>query len=490
MAGRMHKSRCHQHRNHLYHSILSCLLILLLMLWGPCPARAETVVLTTAEQAYLNSHPVITYCADPDWEPFEVITADGQHVGIAADLLRLAAERAGVRLQLVVTRSWDETLAASKSGRCTLLSFLNQSPAREQWLTFTDPLFIDSNVFITREEHPFITDPHALSGESIVLPYGTSIEERMRSDYPNIGMITVNDEKTAIEMVDARQAAMTMRSLIIAAYTIRAQGYFNLKIAGQVPNYENRLRIGVAKDQTILRDILNKGIASITPVEREAIINRFVSINIEPGIDSAMVIRIVAIAGGLLLLVLFYALHHRALAIRLRQAARTDALTGLANRTHLNELFPSEIARAHSTGKPLSVILLDIDHFKAVNDQFGHLAGDQVIIGVATLIRQSLRASDLAVRWGGEELLLLCRDTPPHAALSLAERVRRAVEQHPFGAPPHVTVSLGVASLWPNEQEDSLLQRADDALYHSKRSGRNRVSIDNGDHAGSASNSL
>ena len=148
---------------------LSALLLALLSFWLPAwPVAAASVELTAEERAYIAAHGRITYCVDPDWEPFEVITADGRHEGIAADLIRMAAARAGLTLELVITKDWDESIAASKAGRCTLLSFLNQTPKRNEWLLFTEPLFIDSNVFITREGHPFIVDPASLSGESIV----------------------------------------------------------------------------------------------------------------------------------------------------------------------------------------------------------------------------------------------------------------------------------------------------------------------------------
>lgn len=243
------------------------LLLVLLVLLACSLFSMVGVAQTPAPAALVPGE--VTYCVDPDWPPFEQIDAHGQHVGIAADLLKLVAQRSGLNLQLLPTKDWDESLAASQAGRCELLSFLNQSPKRDAWLLFTDPVLVDENVLITREEHAFVSDLAALSDETMVLPKGTSIEERLRRDFPNLKIVLVDSEAQAFKQVSERAADMTMRSLIVAADTIKSQGWFNLKIAGQVPNYGNRLRIGVIKSQAAVRDRLNQGVASITPQERK-----------------------------------------------------------------------------------------------------------------------------------------------------------------------------------------------------------------------------
>jgi signal transduction histidine kinase len=280
----------------------------LFFLWAAvsflAPSRAFALEFTGQESRYIREHGPVTMCVDPDWAPFESINEKGEHEGIAADLVRLVAERTGLRFELVPTASWDESLAASQDGRCKILSFLNRTPQREKWLIFTTPLFSDVNVFITREEHPFISDPGKLAGESIVFPSGTSMEELIRRDYPNLAVLTTATENEAVSMVSAKEADMTMRSLIVAAYTIKKEGLFNLKIAGQLPYYSNNLCIGIADDDQVLRGILNKGIATITKAERAAIENRHVSINVQAVPDYGFLLKVLgavlalAVLGG------------------------------------------------------------------------------------------------------------------------------------------------------------------------------------------------
>lgn len=263
---------------------------------GANGATVPAITFTPAEQAYIAQAGPIPMCVDPDWAPFERINAQGRHEGIAADLVQLVAQRVGLRLELLPAQDWDESLAASQGKRCLVMSFLNQSPARDAWLAFTAPIFSDPNVIITREEHGFITDPAGLKGERVALPRGTMVEERVRGDFPNLGVVLTASEPEAMRLVSERRADLTIRSLIVAAHAIKTEGLFNLKISGQIPAYTNQLRMGVHKDEPVLRAILDKGIQTITPQERQAIANQHVAIRVhQDGIDWPRVYALLAL---------------------------------------------------------------------------------------------------------------------------------------------------------------------------------------------------
>ncbi len=256
-------------------------------------AAGYDLELSPKEEDFLRFLGPVTVCVDPDWEPFERITPDGEYVGIAADLLRLVGERAGVTFLLTPTRDWDESVALSRAGGCDILAFLNATPQREEWLIFTDPYFVDANVIVTRAEHDFISNLAAISNETLALPTGTSIEERVRRDYPNVRLVLVDSEAEAFRLVENQKADMTLRSLTMAAHTIKKEGWFNLKIAGEIPAYANHMRIGVTKDKPVLRDILNKAVATLTPQEINEIVNRHVSISITSRIDYGLLFKTV-----------------------------------------------------------------------------------------------------------------------------------------------------------------------------------------------------
>ncbi|MFN0205996.1 MAG: GGDEF domain-containing protein [Planctomycetota bacterium] len=159
-----------------------------------------------------------------------------------------------------------------------------------------------------------------------------------------------------------------------------------------------------------------------------------------------------------------------------RRASRIDALTGLHNRIEFDEMLSREVARAKRHGHPLSLALIDLDHFKQVNDTHGHAVGDDVLCQVANELKQLLRSSDTVFRHGGEEFAILLPDTTEDSGLVVVERMRDHFARHEFkGKVATVTFSCGVAAWDGEETTDSLLARADVALYHAKTRGRNRV---------------
>lgn len=155
--------------------------------------------------------------------------------------------------------------------------------------------------------------------------------------------------------------------------------------------------------------------------------------------------------------------------------AYTDFLTGLRNRRYLELILERELFRLQRYGRPLSLILLDLDGFKAVNDTHGHEGGDRVLQALAQCLEAHIRRSDRAVRLGGEEFALLLPETPLPQALRLAERLRRAVEAMAVPPVARITASFGVAEARPTDTPLTLLRRADEAMYRAKRKGKNRV---------------
>jgi diguanylate cyclase (GGDEF)-like protein len=165
---------------------------------------------------------------------------------------------------------------------------------------------------------------------------------------------------------------------------------------------------------------------------------------------------------------------------RIEELLREDSLTGLANRRRLDEVLELEAAHARRYGTPLSAIMLDLDHFKQVNDEFGHPAGDAVLKAAAAVFAEGVRATDLAGRWGGEEFLIVLPHVRKSDAAVLAERLRGGLERAELpaiGRP--MTASFGVAE-WRHggDSEAELVARADAAMYVAKRRGRNRVATE------------
>ncbi|MBS1713923.1 MAG: sensor domain-containing diguanylate cyclase [Armatimonadetes bacterium] len=171
------------------------------------------------------------------------------------------------------------------------------------------------------------------------------------------------------------------------------------------------------------------------------------------------------------------ALHYQELYVTTDKQAKTDALTGLLNRKALDDAYVSAHAMEAFGPRPVSLLMLDVDHFKRLNDTRGHLTGDEALKNLAVLLKRVCRSTDTVARYGGEEFSVLMAGADSDIALNLAERIRAAVEGTSLCVDP-VTVSIGVADcMIGDEPLESLIARADAALYESKRGGRNRVTL-------------
>jgi diguanylate cyclase (GGDEF)-like protein/PAS domain S-box-containing protein len=157
--------------------------------------------------------------------------------------------------------------------------------------------------------------------------------------------------------------------------------------------------------------------------------------------------------------------------------ATTDPLTGVSNRRHFEQALAAQISRTRSYGEPLSLLIVDLDEFKIINDRFGHQVGDRVIVELARLLKASVRKADLLARWGGDEFVVMLPHTGPDEALQLAEQLRLSVSVHVFPVVPKLTGSFGLAVLQAEETAEQFFARVDHMLYAAKAAGRNRVKL-------------
>lgn len=168
---------------------------------------------------------------------------------------------------------------------------------------------------------------------------------------------------------------------------------------------------------------------------------------------------------------------HETLHTQISRMAAEDSLTGLYNRRKINELIQHEIERSERYKKGFSVIIIDIDYFKRVNDRHGHLAGDELLKIFAQILKDTIRHTDKVGRWGGEEFVVLCPETNLEGATSLANKIRQKINSATFNNYGQQTASFGITCYQQGDTMDSMISHADEALYAAKNAGRNRVEV-------------
>lgn len=451
--------------------------------WSVSPARAanEPLQLSPAEQAHLQTLGSVRVCVDPHYAPFELLDEQGHYSGIAADFLAEYSRLLALPLQVQRTGSWAESLRWMETGKCDLIAMLNETPARLRYMNFSTPYLQDDTLIITRDDVGYLEGLGALRGKQVGIVPGYRLEELMRRDYPDIEIVPTKTVSDALERVSTGELYATFEALRSALPMIQQQGLGNLKISGQTP-YQNIYRVGVRKDDLLLLSAINKAIAALPPLTGHDIVERGFKVPVISRVDYSRLYQLAGIA-MLLLSFLLYRNHkigqfNRILAEKnteLERLSETDHLTGSYNRLKLDRELQQEVERAHRYQRPLSVILFDLDLFKQINDQHGHPVGDQVLVAIASLVRQQIRQHDRCGRWGGEEFLILCPETGIEQAALLAEKLRSALAQHTVLDRITVTGSFGVAGLRAGESIESLIQRVDQAQYDAKHAGRNSL---------------
>lgn len=438
----------------------------------------------------------ITYCVDPDWMPYEGIR-DGVHVGMSAAYIELLQQKTGIQFTLVETRSWPETLQFLQQGRCQLTPMLNRSAARDEYLEFTDVYFRSPNVLVSIREQPFLQSMENIGARSLAVPEGYRLIEYIQQYYPDTQLVLVEHEQAGLRAVASGRADLFIGSLYSINQQIQQESLYQLKVAGWV-GLEDELRMGVVQEHKALVPVLNSALASISEAEQIAIYRRWTQIDV---LDNTNYTLIWQVAGSaLFIIVLLSVWNYRSrnfnrrlqeknqqleqtrtkleLAIKeLEYLSNHDPLTHTYNRNHFDQSMKRQQRRQQNDQDAFCLIVLDIDHFKRINDQHGHVIGDQVLQELANVLIQQVREGDQVTRWGGEEFVILCQKTSLHEAKVLAERIRQRISQQLFAESIQLSCSFGVAEQGAKEPLMSCFERADKSLYQAKAEGRDRICL-------------
>jgi diguanylate cyclase (GGDEF)-like protein len=322
-----------------------------------------------------------------------------------------------------------------------------------------------------------------------------AIHELLNKNHPDISLLLVDSPNAGLEAVANGQAYAYIDNVAVVGQLLNTTGLTNLHINGEAP-YKADVAMAVRKDWPELHSILQKALNTIDTNTHNRLTERWIQPAYQPKTDwhTQAIIAIplfIIFMVGLIYLTKLHRLNTRlsqtnqtlkdtqeqlqASNVRLEALSATDFLTGIANRKQLEHMLEYEHVKSQRYGQSVCLMMIDLDHFKQVNDFYGHQVGDEVLQSVTHWIEHQVRKSDTFGRWGGEEFMLICPSTLHESALLLAEKIRYGVSQLEFSQPIVQTLSIGVACYKLNESLPDWIKRADERLYHAKHMGRNQV---------------
>lgn len=473
--------------------------------------------LTEQEQAYLNDKQKITICIDPNWLPYEGFDHNGNHIGLNTEFLNIFRKQLPIPLETITTDSWSQSVLFAEQRKCDLLSLAAVTAEREKYLNFTSPYLIFPRVLVTRSDLPFINDFTRITDKKIGMVEGYALKDYIEETYPNIIIVDVESVKSGLQKVANGELYGVIDALDTVGYFLQDEFMGRLKVSGKFDK-KAEIGLGVRNDQPLLLSIFNKLINNLSKKTINDITNKIPSIKYIEKFNYQLLWWLLLVVA-----LIFCAFVYRQSVLKdlnkilnekvnektkalqelntslemkikertkkiehskalLQNVAYKDNLTNIFNRHYLFEKSLSLFKTFHQLNQNLSLLLIDIDHFKKVNDVYGHITGDNILKYFVESIQKTLRGDDLFVRYGGEEFIVLLPKVGIDESLVIAEKIRLYIEQHPYQPdqmkdPIIVTISIGVSQYQEGDSLEKLIDRADSGLYSAKNKGRNQVQL-------------
>ena len=460
-------------------------------------SKKSKAFLTKEQIKYLNSKKDLKICIASNWMPIEAIDDEGEHIGVGSDIKKILSEKIDKKIIHVLSKNWDQSLAQMKEKNCDILSLSKNTKSRATYLNFTKSLFYIPYVVVTKKDKFFIDNFDEIKNNKFAVVKSYAIEEDLRESYPDTEIIEVNSIEEGLDLVQNDEVYGYIDATAPIGYAIDKNEMYNLKIVGKLPiGYS--LSYAVSKDNPELLKILEKVVSSINNEDKNRIYKKWIAVEKNKVTDYSLIWKIVLIALFFISLIIYWnrkvvkAKNALEKANKLLELAKTeiedkntelaklatiDKLTGIYNRTKLDDLLEKEMHRSRRFNCNFGLCILDIDYFKSVNDNYGHLVGDKVLLSFAKLLEVNTRKTDFLGRWGGEEFIIIVPKTDQENLTIFAEKLRQIIESHNFEIVGKKTASIGLTLFTKTDTKETVIKRADDALYKVKNSGRNHICI-------------
>lgn len=456
--------------------------------FGEIPKNTFHQDLSLDQRFLLQKKKNLSLCINKEWMPYEQVDKSGLYEGISASFMKIVSEKTELPLKIISSNSVKDSISLLENKQCDIIPLFMKTDRSKDKFSFTQPYITQSLVVVTKNDKLFISDIKDLKNKKIVIMKNKILKNFIQSKYPKLLLVEVETPIEGLTKVENNSAYGYIGTPPSITYYIHKESLLDLQISGKL-DLNIALSVATRVDDVVYRDIFEKVLKSISDEEKKDIVDSWFRIKYEKTVDYTLVWQILVAVLLLAILFLYWmrkittANNEKEILLKelketqskLQQLAITDKLTSLYNRNKLDDALDLEVHRTIRYKTPLGVILLDIDHFKNVNDTYGHQIGDQVLIEIASIIKSHSRDIDIVGRWGGEEFLIICPQTNLEGTKTVAEKIQKEVENFHFVENIHKTASFGVSEYRKNDQIKDIVSRADKALYLAKNEGRNQV---------------
>ena len=433
----------------------------------------QQVTWSPQEQQYMTQKGQFNLCVDPNWMPVEAIE-NGKYIGIGADIFKIFEKLLPIPITLVETNSWAESLKKIEDRSCDILSLAVDTRERQQFLHFTSSFIELPVVMATQTNTIFIENFSKLNDKRIGIVKDYAHVNLIREKNKNIKIIEVDSIDDGLHQVEAGTLFGYVDNLMVVASQIQHNYTGTLKISARLDE-KTELAIGTRNDEPMLHKIAQTLVQHIENDQLQKIVNKWVPITYTTGFNYPLFIKLLFC---FFLVVIAFAFHYYRLkqySKKLKILSITDKLTGLHNRLKVDEVLSHQQLQVDRYNTQCGLILLDIDHFKNVNDTYGHQTGDRVLIEFANLLKTNMRSTDTVGRWGGEEFLIICPNIGPYEVQRVAEKLLSQIRDFSFHHGEKMTASMGVGTLRKNLSVAQNIDAIDRLMYQAKNRGRNRI---------------
>jgi polar amino acid transport system substrate-binding protein len=438
--------------------------------------------LTKKEKEFIKTH-TIKCISTTNWPPFDVLK-DNKLEGIGIDYWNLIKQKLNIKSKCYYVDEWDKVLQEIKTKKSDLTISTTITKERKKYAIFSKPYAVFPFVIATKNDVGFIADIELIKNKKIAVGKNFTAAVYVKKTIPRKNIIETTNIYEALKLVSEGKAYAVIDVLPVIVYNINKFNFSNLKISGYTP-WKFKVRFMIRKDYPLLKSAINKAINSITQEEKNKIYKKWLTINKEKIYTFKEIFKYIVITSILFLVLIGWIIFlfieitkRKKLESRLEKIAKEDKLTHIYNRYKIDESLAEQINYAKRNNSPLSVIFFDIDHFKKVNDTYGHKSGDYVLKEIAKIVKNNIRSYDIFGRWGGEEFIILLPNTNIKEAIAVAQKLRKIIESHKFRNIKQITCSFGVTEFNDKDNIEKLIKRVDKYMYEAKKRGRNMVFSD------------